>query len=104
MLEILVVLLILLWLTGNLHINGLTIPDFALFRLNGHVISLWDLLIFIIVLWAVGILPSPFRQIAGVLLVLWVLSVLGILAFAGLSNLLVIAIIVGIIVSIFQRK
>ncbi len=104
MLEVIVVLLILLWLTGNLNISGLTIPDFALFQLNGQIISLWDLLIFIIVLWAIGILPSPFRQIAGVLLVLWVLSILGILAFAGLSNLLVIAIIVGIIVSIVQRR
>jgi hypothetical protein len=103
MLEILLVILVLLFLTGNLNLAGIRIPNLSLFVLNGHPITLINLLIFLIVLWAVGLLPSPFREIAGVLLVLWILSILGILAFAGLSNLLIIAIIVGIVASFIKR-
>lgn len=103
MLEVILVILILLWLTGNLNLNGFTIPDTALFVFNRQVITLWDLLIFLVVVWAIGILPSPIREIAGVLLILWLLSIFGILAIAGLSNLLVIAIIVGIVYSLLKR-
>jgi hypothetical protein len=102
MLEVILVILILLWLTGNLHISGLTIPDYVLFHLNGHPISLLNLLVFMVICSAVGVLPSPIREIAGVLLLLWVLSILGIIAIAGLSNLLVIAVIVGIIVALLK--
>jgi hypothetical protein len=103
MLELLLIFLILFWALGYVHVEGLRIPNITLFTLNRHVISLWDILIFVVVLWAVGLLPSPFREIAGVLLVLWVLSLLGILAIAGLSNLLVIAIIIGIVASFIRR-
>src|SRR5258708_1915670 len=103
MLEALLVILIFLWLTGNLHVRGLVIPDYNLFVINGRSITLINLFVFIVIAWAVGLLPSPFREIAGVLLVLWVLSILGILAIAGLANLLVIAVIVGIIASIVKR-
>lgn len=96
-----VVILIILWFLGYLRIDALPIPDIVLFSINGQPITLWSLLIFAVVLWAIGILPTPFRQIAMVLLVLWVLSVFGILAIAGLPSLLVIAIIAGIIASFF---
>ncbi len=105
MLEIIVVLLIFLWLTGNLTIPGLVLPDISLFEINGQVISLWDLIILALVAWALGLLPSPFRQIAGVLLVLWLLSVLGFLSLVGisLSSIILIAIILGIVASLFNR-
>jgi len=57
---------------------------------------------FIIAIWAIGILPSPLKQIAGVLLVLWVLSTLGLVAVAGLSQIIMIAVIVGIGLSLFK--
>lgn len=41
-------------------------------------------------------LPSPFREIATVILVLWLLSLFGIIAIAGFSQILIIALIVGI--------
>lgn len=104
MLEILLAVLVILWLTGNLNIVGLEIPNYILFQLNGVDITLWNVIIFVVILWALGILPSPIREISGVLLVLWVLSILGILAIPGLTNLLVIAIIVGIVASILKRK
>ena len=103
MLEVLLVILILLWLTGNLNLRGFTVPNISLFSFNGHIITLWNLFIFLVAVWAIGLLPSPIREIAGVLLILWVLSILGILAIAGLSNLLVIAIIVGIVASLLKR-
>jgi hypothetical protein len=105
MLEIIVVLLIFLWLTGNLIIPGLVLPDVSLFVINGQTITLWDLIILALVAWAIGILPSPFRQIAGLLLVLWLLSVLGFLSLAGisLSGVILIAIILGILASLFSR-
>jgi hypothetical protein len=97
MIALLLVVLIVLWFLGYIHIDGLTIPDFTLFTINGHTITFINLLTFLVISVIVGVLPSPFRQIAGVALLLWVLSVLGILAFAGLSSLIVIAIILGLI-------
>ncbi len=105
MITALALILIVLWFFGYVHISSLNIPDIILFSINGHQITLWNLLILFVVAWAIGILPTPLREIAGVLLVLWILSVLGILAIGGinLSSILVIAIIVGLIASIFSR-
>jgi len=103
MLEILILVLVILFLTGNIHVNGFTFPNMVLFALNGRPITLINLLIFLVILWAIGILPSPFREIAGILFVLWLLSLLGFIAIAGLSNLLVIAIIAGIVIAVLRR-
>lgn len=98
MLIFLLVILIILWFFGYIQIQGLIIPDITLFVINGNPITLWNLLIFLVIAVIIGVLPNPFRAIASVFLVLWVLAVLGILAFAGLSNIIVIAIIVGLII------
>ncbi len=102
MLEIILVILVLLWITGNLHFTGMTIPDYILFYLNGRPITLINLLIFLAIVWAIGILPSPIREISGVLLILWVLTLLGVLVVYGLSNLLIIAIIIGIVLALLK--
>ncbi len=99
MLIVILLILIALWFLGYIDIRGLNIPDYVLFQLNGRPITLWNVLIFFVVLAAIGILPSPFREIAGVLFALWLLTLLGILAISGLGNLLVIAIIIGIVAS-----
>jgi hypothetical protein len=104
MLEILLIVLVILWLTGNLSIPGIVIPDFLLFVVNGRSISLWDVITFVIIVWVLSLLPHPFREIAAVLLVLWVLSLFGILAIAGLANLIVIGIIIGIVAAIWQNR
>lgn len=102
MLEGLLIILIILWFLGYLRVDGLPpIPDFYLFSLNGQPITLWNILTLLVISALIGILPSPFREIAGVLLILWILSVLGILALGGLSSMLVIAIIVGLILYLF---
>src|SRR5579872_5456286 len=95
--------LIVLWFLGYIHIQGVAIPNIPLFTINGQLITLWSLLIFFLLVGLVSILPRPFREIAGVLFVLWVLSVLGIVI-AGLSSMLVIAIIVGLVIYLLQGR
>jgi hypothetical protein len=93
------VILLLFWLLGY---GPFTVLHIILFRFNGLVITIWDLFIFLIFIWLVGILPSPFRQIAVVFILIWILASLGIIAIAGLSNILVIAIIVGVLLYILS--
>ena len=106
MIETLIVLLAILWVFGYLHIGGVQLPDFQLFVINGNHVTFLDLLVFFLVMWAISILPSPFREISGVLLFLWLLAVLGIISLAGvgLPGLFVFAIIVGLAVSVFNAK
>jgi len=102
MIVAIVIILIVLWLLGYAPISGLNIPDIVLFSINNQQITLWNILILAVIAWAMGILPRPFREIASVLLVLWILSVVGILAIAGLPSILVIAIIVGLVIFLLK--
>lgn len=99
MLTGLFVTLIILWFLGYIRIDGLAIPDLILFSINGQPITLWSVLILLVVSWAIGILPSPLRQIVAILLIVWILAVLGIVSLAGIpvASIVVLAIIVGII-------
>lgn len=97
MLAVIVLILIALWFLGYVRIGDFNIPDISLFTLNGVDISLWDVLILAVILWAVSVLPSPLRQIVAVGVLIWVLSTLGIIAIAGLSSLIIIAIILGLL-------
>lgn len=103
MLATILVILIILWVLGYAPLS-IHIPNVTLFVFNGRPISLWDLLILAIVGWAIGVLPSPFREIASVLLLFWILSTLGVLAVAGLANILVLVIIGGLILSLLQGR
>ncbi len=105
MLAGLIIILAILWFLGYIHIDGINLPDTSLFQINGQTVTIIDLLILALVATAISILPSPFREISGVLLILWILSVLGILAIGGLAltNWLVLAIIIGLIIALFRR-
>ncbi|HEV7666310.1 MAG TPA: hypothetical protein VGQ62_22440 [Chloroflexota bacterium] len=100
MLLTLLVLLVVLWFLGYLHIPSFTLPDVALFTVNGHVVTLVETLIFLVIMTAVGVLPTPLRQVGFALALVWVLSTLGVLAIPGLASILVIAIIVGLIAAV----
>lgn len=104
MLGTIIVILALLWGLGFLNLPALPFQNMVLFRLFGHSITLWELLMFVVILWAMESLPSPLRQIAFVLILLWVLSILGIIAITGLSNLIIGALIIGIVLAIFQSR
>lgn len=101
MIVAIIIILVILWVLGYAPLTGISIPNIALFTINSHPVTLWEILILVVVGWAIGILPRPFQAVASVLLILWVLSVLGILAIAGLSNVIVLVIIIGLILSIF---
>jgi hypothetical protein len=96
MLELIIAILVILWVLGIVSIPWLTIPDIVLFEINSHVISIRDALVFMVVLWAISVLPQAFRIVGAILAILWLLSVFGILAVGGLSNLLLLAIIIGL--------
>ena|SRR5438552_15266154 len=100
MLGVLLLVLVFLWFIGYIHISGLTIPDINLFTINSHMVTLVEILIFLLIIGAAEALPSPLRQIAFVILLIWVLSTLGILAIAGLASILVLAIILGLILAL----
>ena len=100
MLLTIVVLLIVLWFLGYVQISNVAIPNVPLFMINEHLVTLVELLIFLAIVWAVSILPTPLRQIGFAVVVLWVLATLGVIAIAGLSSILVIAIIIGILASL----
>lgn len=102
MITALLVALVILWLLGYLTIP--LIPNIYLFTINAHQISLWNILTFLTLLWVVGILPRPFREISFVLLVLWSFSIVGIIGFLGLPSLILIAAIAGIVVYLFQQS
>lgn len=101
MITAIIIILIILWLLGYAPITGISIPNIVLFSLNNHPVTLWEILILLVIGWAIGILPRPLQTIASVLLLIWVLSVLGFLAIAGLSNIIVLVVIIGLILSIF---
>lgn len=97
------VLAILIGLFVILLINGVTIVglptlDVTIATINRQAISLWDLIAFILIVSLIGILPRPFREIFAVVLMLWTLSVLGIIAVGGLSTILLFGILIGTVV------
>ena len=101
MLVAVLVILIFLWILGYIRVQGFPpIPDFVLFVINGRSVTFWDLLILIVIGWAIGVLPTPLRQIAGALLLIWILATLGILAIAGLAQIIVLAVIIGLVLSL----
>jgi len=101
MLAAVLILLVVLWFLGYVHVPNFSVPDIPLFAVNGHVVTLVEGLIFLVFAAAAGMLPTPIRQIAVVALILWVLSTLGIIAITGLSSILVIAVIVGLLAALF---
>jgi hypothetical protein len=106
MLAALIVIVALLWVFGYVHIYGINFPNINLFVINSKTITLIDLLILLLVSAAISILPTPFREIAGVFLILWILAVLGIISLAGLGlpSILLFVIVIGLIVSLFGRS
>ncbi len=100
MLGAILLVLIVLWFFGYIHIQGISIPNYPLFTLNGHSIGLWQLLIFLVILWAIEALPGPLRVVAGVLLFIWVLSALGIVVIAVLPHIVVIVLIIALVLAL----
>ena len=99
---LLLVVLVALWLLGLIQIPGIDSLNIELFELFGKTITILDLLIFGAIIWLIGILPSPFRQIAGVIALLWLLAFFGFIAIAGLPNILVLVLIIGLVLHVLK--
>lgn len=95
-------LVVLLYYYGYGQFPGLTVPNPILFTIHNQPVSLAAFLIFFAFLWIVSALPSILRIIGIILLTAWVLTQLGIVAIAGLSNFIAVAIIVMLFVLIFR--
>lgn len=91
----------ILYFLGYIVVPWFSIPNILLFTIFGVNIYLFDLLIFIVLAWIVGILPSPLREIAFAVFVIWILAVLGIIAMPGLPGVLIVAFIAGLVVFLF---
>lgn len=98
---ILILLLLLLWLLGYIHVP---LTHTTLFTVGKSLFTLNDLLLTLVIFWLVSLLPRPFQDLALVLFLLWLLSGLGLIEIAGFGNLVVLAFIVGLIVYLFQNR
>lgn len=100
MIEFVLAIIFVLWLLGFIQIDLLS---YHLFTFNGHDIVFKDVLFFLLILWLIGLLQRPFREIVSVLFVLWVLSTFGIIAIAGLSNIIILAVVIGVVAYLIRR-
>ncbi len=99
---IILLLMVILYFYGYVQIPGITVPNPALFIINGHSISLAAFLIFFAILWTITVLPPVLRVIGIILLVAWTLTELGFVVIAGLSNFIAIAVIISLLVVILR--
>jgi hypothetical protein len=93
MLQAILLMLISFWFLGY---GPLETFHFPLINFNGHIITLWDILILIAIVWIVTALPRIFRVIVAAFLVVWLLSLLGVITVSGLSNIVVVSLIIGL--------
>lgn len=95
------IFLVLLLVLGYIDIPAISLENIVLFDLFGKIITLYDILIFAVMAWLIDLLPWPFRGLASVILVLWLLSFFGIIAIAGFSQIIVLALVVGLVLYLF---
>lgn len=93
MLGLILVLLIIFWFMGYGPLTALKFPLFYI----GHIrVDLWNILIFLLILWLIDALPGAVRSVVVIALAIWLLGYFGIIAVPMLSNLIIIAVIVGL--------
>lgn len=86
-------LLVVFWFMGYGPLVALRIP---LFSIGAFRVNLWDILIFLLIIWLVDALPGPLRSITIIALILWLLGYFGIIAIVALPSIIVVAVIVGL--------
>lgn len=97
MLPFVLIFLIVLFALGFINIPFIPIRDIELFVLMGRSITIYDLILFLFIVWIIDLLPWPFRGLALAILVLWLLSFFGIIVITGFSNILILGLIIGVI-------
>src|SRR5215469_11701025 len=97
MIKVALVLFILLWLLGFIHIRFFGLP---LLVFGSIALTLQNLLYIIMILFLINFLPGIFRMIAIVLFILWLLSNFGFLLIGGLTNVILLFFILVVIFSL----
>lgn len=92
--ELALVLLLALFLLGFVKIPGVTIPNYHLFTFNHHVVTLFELLTVIVIFGMLVLLPRFLRIVVGALLIIWIISLLGIIAVQGLPIITIVTLMV----------
>jgi hypothetical protein len=100
MLVAILIVIVVLWLLATAPSVHILIPSLTLFSINGHPVTLWNVLVLGAVVWALKFLPEPIKQIVFILLVLWILSVVGIFAFGGFFHILILVIVIWLVLSL----
>ena len=72
---------------------ALRIPLFTFSRFS---VNLWDVLIFLLIIWLIDALPGALRSVVVIALLIWLLGFFGIIAIPMFNNLVIIAVIVGL--------
>jgi len=99
-----IAILVALWLLGIISIPWFSLPTFPVLQILGYSITIQRLLLILLFTYLALNLGSPFRQIIWVFFVLWLLSILGLIAVGGMAKLLIISLVVGLILSLVQRN
>ena len=106
MLIALLLVLVILWALGFLRIGDLDFLRVPAITIDGRVVTLLDILVALTVIFVIAALPGPLGIAAGILLILWLLSVLGLIAIEGvpLSTLIILVIILALLFHIPRRR
>ena len=92
---IVLVIFIILWFAGYGPFGALKVP---LFHFLGRGINLWDILIFLLVIYLIDTLPGPIREVVVFFLIFWILSLVGIITFVGFNHILFLALVIGLLI------
>src|SRR5258708_959131 len=97
MLRVLLIIFIVFWLLGFIHISFFSFP---LLAFGAGIFTLQSLIFLIIILFLISMLPGIFRIVATILLFLWLLSTFGFLLIGGLGHIILLILIIVVIFSI----
>lgn len=98
-----IAIVVVLWLLGIISIPWMMMPHFPVFSILGYSITIQRLLIIGILIWLGMSMGSPFRQMLWVFFILWLLSTLGIIGSIGMSMLIIVSVVVGLVLSVVQK-
>lgn len=99
----LIAIVVVLWLLGIVNVPWLMRPHFPTLQIMGYPVTIETIIVIIALVWIASSLGGVIGKIVWVLVLLWLLSVLGVITVGGLSNLLVIGVVVGIVLSLVQK-
>jgi hypothetical protein len=75
-----------------------------LFSIGKFAVNLWDVLIFLLIIWLIDTLPGPIRAVVIIMLVIWLLGIFGLIVIPMFSNIVIIAMIVGLGLYLLTNK